>query len=163
METEENSIQLQIEVQKRIYVVRGVQVMVDRDLAELYGVDTSHLNRQVKRNADRFPLDFMFQLTREEFDSLRCQNVTANWSKVRYLPYVFTEEGVSTLSSVLKSSFAAETHVAVMRAFVAMRRFISANAGVFQRLDMVERHQIETDRKIDPICLDTEIVLKGCQ
>ena len=154
IESDITSCDIQITVssiQSKIFTVRGVQVMLDRDLADLYQVQTSHLNRQVKRNIDRFPSDFMFQLTQEEFEYLRCQNVIANLNKVRYLPFVFTEEGVSTLSSVLKSPIASITHVAVMRAFVAMRRFIAANAGIFQRLEQVERHQIETDQKTDQV------------
>lgn len=149
MTTELSTTQNQI--QSKIYTIRGVQVMLDRDLAELYKVETSHLNRQVKRNADRFPPDFMFQLTQDEFEYLRCQNVTANWSKVRFLPYAFSEEGVATLASVLKNSFAADIHVSVMRAFVAMRRFIASNAGMFQRIESLEHHQIETDQKIDHV------------
>ena len=156
------------EVQRRIYTIRGVQVMLDRDLAYFYGIETRVLNQAVKRNPNRFPKDFMFQLTQEEIDTSRSQNVTLNirfesdsyddflrlrsqnvildkgrgkYSK--YLPYAFTEEGVGQLSGVLKSPIADIVSVRIQRAFVAMRRFISANAGLFQRIDTIERKQIE--------------------
>lgn len=142
----------QEQIENLIYTVRGVQVILDRDLARLYQVDISQMNRQVKRNIERFPEDFMFQLSKEEWDRLKCQNGISNTKGGdRYLPYVFTEQGVATLSSILRSKFAIRMHIRIFRAFVAMRRFIAANGGMFQRIEALERHQIETDNKIDQI------------
>lgn len=143
----------QQQIENLIYTVRGIQVMLDRDLARLYQVTTSALNQAVKRNIDRFPEDFRFQLTEEEWVSISSQNVTTSASKrpKTSLPFVFTEEGVAQLSGVLKSKMASETSVRIMRAFAAMRRFISANAGMFQRIESLERHQLETDQKIDRV------------
>lgn len=142
-------------IQSRIFTVRGVQVMLDRDLAEFYGVETKVLNQAVKRNIERFPEHFMFQLTEQELKEmslemrLRSQIVTSNRGGVRYRPYVFTEQGVSQLSAVLRSKVAVMVSIRIIDAFVAMRNFLSANAGMFQRIETLERHQIETDRKID--------------
>jgi len=161
------------DIRHRIYTIRGVQVMIDRDLAEMYGVETGQLNRQVKRNADRFPADFMFQLTKEDVESLKCQFGISNVAEVlkcqngisngrggvRYLPYAFTEEGVSTLATVLHSAQAAQTHIKIMRAFVAMRRFIAQNAGVFQRIDQIEKHLILTDSKLEDTNMRIDHVL----
>ena len=141
------------DIQTHIFSIRGVQVMLDRDLALFYRVDTGQLNRQVKRNINRFPEDFMFQLTKEEWNGLKCQIGISNMrgGDRRALPYVFTEQGVSQLSSVLHSETAVETSVKIIRAFVAMRRFITENASLFQRVEAVEHHQIETDKKLDQV------------
>ena len=136
-------------VEKMIYSIRGVQVILDQDLARLYGVETRRLNEQVKRNISRFPEDFMFQLGKQEFDNLRSQNATTNWSMRRSLPYAFTELGVSMLSSVLSSETAIQANVQIMRAFAAMRRFLVSNAQVFQRLENLEYKQIATDQKVE--------------
>ena len=142
-------------IQSRIFTIRGVQVMLDRDLAEFYGVETKVLNQAVKRNIERFPEHFMFQLTEQELKEmsleirLRSQIVTSNRGGVRYRPYVFTEQGVSQLSAVLRSKVAVMVSIRIIDAFVAMRNFLSANAGMFQRIETLEHHQIETDRKID--------------
>jgi len=140
-------------IQKRIYTIRGVQVMLDRDLAELYGVETRRLNEQVKRNRERFPEEFMFQLTKEEFDILKSQNAisSSRWGGVRKLPYVFTDQGVAMLSAVLKSETAVKISIQIMRAFIAMRKFIIENAEIFQRLDRIEHKQIEYDKKFEAI------------
>ena len=140
-------------IQAKIYQVRGTQVMLDRDLATFYNVETGQLNRQVKRNANRFPDDFMFQLTKEEWNSLKCQLGISNTrgGDRRSLPYVFTEQGVSQLSGVLRSDFAVEMSVKIIRAFVMMRRFITTNAGIFQRLSDLERKQLNTDEKLDKV------------
>ena len=138
-------------IRNRIYTVRGLQVMVDNDLAELYDVKTKRLNEQVKRNNERFPEEFRFQLTSEEYDSLRSQFATSKNKKGgrRYLPYVFTEQGVSMLSSVLNSETAIKVSIKIINAFVAMRKFMAANAGIFDRLDTVERRQLECEIKTD--------------
>ena len=139
------------DVQSRIFMIRGVQIMLDRDLAMFYKVETGQLNRQVKRNIRRFPEDFMFQLTKDEWNSLKCQFGTSNTrgGDRRALPYAFTEQGVSQLSGVLHSDVAEDASVKIMRAFVSMRRFITANAGLFQRIESVEQRQLETDKRLD--------------
>ena len=113
-------------IQSRIYEVRGTKVMLDKDLAELYQVTTGNLNKAVKRNIKRFPPDFMFQLTKEEFDELNqnliFQNGTSNWGGTRKLPYAFTEQGLAMLSGVLNSDLAIEVNIGIMRAFVAIRQ-----------------------------------------
>jgi phage regulator Rha-like protein len=111
-------------IQQNIYEIRGNKVMIDRDLAKLYGVPTKSLNLSVKRNADRFPPDFLFQLTMEELSVLRFQNETSKWGGDRYLPYAFTELGVAMLSSVLNSQQAIQMNIVVMRTFVFMRQNI---------------------------------------
>ena len=115
-------------IQTLIRTVRGVQVMLDRDMASLYGVETGALNRQVKRNAERFPEDFMFRLSADEWENLKCQNGISSWGGDRQLPYAFTENGIAMLSSVLRSDIAIEVNIRIMRAFSAMRRFMLANA-----------------------------------
>ena len=155
-----------------IFTIRGVQVMRDSDLAMLYGVETKVLNQAVKRNINRFPKDFMFQLTVDELnimrsqsvtsypmlESLRSQIVTSKRGGSRYLPYVFTENGIAMLSSVLRSQTAIEVNIQIMRAFTAMRHFLVSNAQVFQRLEVIEHHQLElsahqadTDQRIDEV------------
>ena len=135
-------------IQNKIYVFRGQQVMADRDIAELYGVETRRLNEQVRRNVSRFPEEFCFQLTESEFQNLMSQNATSSWGGTRKLPFVFTEQGVAMLSAVLKSETAIKASVQIMKAFVAMRRFLVSNAQIFQRLDALEMHQFESDKQI---------------
>ena len=141
----------QSDIERMIITIRGVQVMIDRDLATVYGVTTSQLNQQVKRNIARFPANFRFQLTMEEMNNLKSQIVTSSWGGTRKLPYAFTEPGIAQLSSVLHSEKAIETSVKIMSAFVAMRHFIIQNAGILMRISNLERRQIETDEKIDQI------------
>ena len=134
-------------IQKKIYEIRGKQVMLDFDLAALYGVETKVLKQGVKRNIRRFPIDFMFELTQEEFNSLRSQFVTSNKrGGTRYMPFAFTEQGVAMLSTVLRSKTAVETSIKIMDAFVSMRYFIASNAKVFQRLENIEYEQLEMKR-----------------
>ena len=143
------------EIQSMIYTFRGSQVMLDSDLAMLYQVETKYLNRQRNRNAERFPEDFCFQLSKEEYEFLRCQNVTSKNENGsggrRYLPYVFTEQGIAMLSSVLKSEVAAKASINIMRAFVEMRKFFISNNEMFARLDRVELKQLETDKKLEEV------------
>lgn len=142
-------------IENLIHVIRGKQVMLDRDLARLYGVEARALNQAVQRNIERFPEDFMFQLSKEEFENLRSQivtsseeeilksqNVISSWGGIRKWPYVFTENGVAMLSSVLRSQQAININIQIMRAFNAMRHFIASNAQVFQRLEEIERNQL---------------------
>ena len=136
-------------IESLIREIRGQQVMLDRDLAVLYGVETKRLNEQVKRNIKRFPEDFMFQLTKEE--CLRSQIATLNEGRgqhLKYMPYVFTENGIAMLSSVLRSETAIEVNIRIMRAFTSMRRFLLNNAGVFQRLSTMEYHQLEMQQHL---------------
>jgi len=127
-------------IEKAIYLIRGEKVMLDRDLASLYGVETGALNRAVKRNLQRFPPDFMFQLTTEESDFLRCQIGISKKGRGgrRFLPYVFTEQGVAMLSSVLNSERAILVNIEIMRAFVKLRQMLASNAELSRRLDELE-------------------------
>ena len=138
-------------IQALIKTIRGVQVILDRDVAGLYGVATGALNRQVKRNEERFPEDFMFRLSAEEWNNLKCQIGISSWGGDRQLPYAFTENGIAMLSSVLRSPTAIEVNIRIMRASSAMRRFLLANAQMFQRIETVEKRQIATDAKVDSI------------
>ncbi|MBA4389651.1 MAG: DNA-binding protein [Syntrophus sp. (in: bacteria)] len=144
------------EIRNRIHTIRGVQVMLDKDLAVFYGVKPIRLREQVKRNIKRFPVDFMFQLTEKEAELMVSQNaIPSKQSLGGSMPYAFTEQGVAAISAVLTSERAIIVNIQIMRAFVAMRRFIAVNAEVFQRLDAVERRQIEdkvdADHKFEQI------------
>ena len=128
-------------IEKKILLIRGEKVMLDADLAELYEVETFNLNKAVKRNIDRFPQDFMFQLTKEEADSLRFQigmSKKEGRGGRRYLPYAFTEQGVAMLSSVLNSERAVKVNVEIMRAFVRLRQMLASNAELARKLDALE-------------------------
>lgn len=149
-------------IESLIHVIRGQQIMIDSDLARLYGVETKYLKRAVKANLKRFPPDFMFELELTEFDSMRCKNCTSNTKPqrggTRYMPFAFTEQGVAMLSSILKSDTAIEVNIRIMRAFTATRSFLINNAHVFQRLETVEHHQLllqehlsEHDRKFEEV------------
>lgn len=147
-------------IEKLIYVIRDKQVMIDSDLAMLYQVETGALNRAVKRNIKRFPDDFRFQLTVEEYENLKCQIGISSLNENGYggrrtLPYVFTEQGISMLASVLHSDIAINVSIGIMRVFVEMRRFIANNALLFERISNVELKQLEyqkqTDEKLEQI------------
>ena len=132
-----------VAIKSRILTIRGVQVMLDRDLAELYGVSTKALNQAVKRNIRRFPDDFMLQLRKEDVENLRSQFVTSSWGGLRYMPYAFTEHGVIMLASVLKSETAIVESVRITKVFVAMRKAIASIAPVMARIAETERLQLE--------------------
>jgi hypothetical protein len=150
-------------IQQKIYSIRGVQVMFDSDLATFYGIETRTVNQAVKRNIERFPSDFMFQLSKAEFYALKSGDVLISQSVIsketrggrQKLPYVFTEQGVAMLSGVLKSETAVKMSIQIINAFVAMRKFIINNAQLFQRIDTVERrqlkHEMETDEKFEKV------------
>lgn len=156
-----------VPIENLIYVIRGQQVMLDSDLARLYGVETRRLNEQVKRNIERFPDDFMIQLTKDEVQNLmsqfatsssRSQNVISGWGGNRKPPYAFTENGVAMLSSVLRSKTSIEVNIRIMRAFTAMRSFLMNNAHMFKRIETIEhnylllnRHLSEHDRKFEEV------------
>ncbi len=130
---------LQEVIEKRIFMVRNHRVMIDRDLAEMYEVETKMLNRAVKRNIERFPKDFMFQLTEKELSNLRFHFGTSKRGGRRYLPYVFTEQGVAMLSSVLRSKRAIQVNIAIMRAFVKLRQFAVSHAELAKKLKVLEK------------------------
>ncbi len=140
-------------VMSKIYVIRNVKVMLDRDLAELYGVETKYLKRQVKRNMIRFPEDFMFELTEQEFKDWRSQFVTSNDDKMglRYAPYAFTEDGVAQLSTVLNSENAIKVNIQIIRLFSKMRRLTLTHKDILNKLEELERNDIEHDKKIELI------------
>jgi hypothetical protein len=136
---------MQIElINTKIHTFRDVKVMLDYDLAALYETETKNLNRQVNRNIERFPEDFMFQLTKEEFDNLRCQVGTSSYGGTRYLPYAFTEQGVAMLSSVLSSQKAIEVNIAIMRAFVKMRKYAMNYKELAEKL-------LDHDKQLDDV------------
>ena len=139
-------------IKNKIYTIRGVQVMLDRDLAELYGVKPIRLREQVKRNIKRFPEDFMLQLNDEEIDFMVSQNAIPSKQHLGGAkPYVFTEQGVSMLSAVLKTELAIEMSIKIVRAFVNMRKFLLSNASIFQRLDNIEHKLLKHDENFKKI------------
>jgi len=176
--TKENQLSVYQPLVNRIYVIRDQKVMLDSDLAEIYGVETRRLNEQVKRNIDRFSELFMSQLTDEEYENLRSQNVTLEETDLKskiatlkksglrsqnatledkrgkhrkFLPYVFTEHGAIMLSSVLKSDTAVHASIRIVQAFVEMRKYISANSQLFLRMDTLEQKMLRTDEKVDMV------------
>ena len=138
-------------ITSKIYTIRGKQVMLDRDLADLYGVSTKVFNQAVKRNIQRFPDDFRFQLSEDEFINLRSQFVTSSHGGIRYFPYAFTEQGISMLSSVLKSDIAIEMSITIIKLFVKMRHSINSNFLVTKRLELLEMKQEETSKDVSKI------------
>lgn len=144
------------DIQARIYTVRNIQVMIDRDLALLYGVENRALKQAVRRNLDKFPDDFMLRLTENESNQLISSGVSQIVIPPAYNTggtdmFAFTEQGVAMLATVLKSQRATNVSISIMRAFVAMRRFITANAGLFQRVDAIEQRQMKTEQKLDVV------------
>lgn len=142
-----------MEIKNLIYTIRGKQVMLDSDLASLYQVETKNLNKAVKRNIERFPVSFCFQLTEEEVQNLRFQFGTSSvsYGGRRYLPYVFTEQGIAMASAILRSDIAVKVSVEIMEAFVEMRRMLISNASLFHRLHKIELKQLEADQKFEEI------------
>lgn len=154
------------EIENKIFTIRGLQVMVDRDLADMYQVETRVLNQAVKRNIDRFPEKFRFQLTVEEMEDLKSQIVTSNsrsqivtlnksgtkqGQNIKYLPYAFTEQGVAMLSAVLRSEIAVKISVQIMDAFVEMRKMIGSHTSLLQRMDRFELKQVDNDKKFEEV------------
>ena len=135
----------------RIYMIRGQRVMLDEDLAELYQVPTGRLNEQVKRNIDRFPADFMFQLTEDEFKNLKSQNATSSWGGRRKLPSAFTEHGVLMLSSVLSSSIAIGVNIQIMRIYTKMREMMMTNQEILLKLEQLEKQAMRNSCDIEVI------------
>ena len=142
----------QEQIERKIFLIRGHKVMLDRDLAKLYSVSTSNLNKAVKRNLERFPEDFMFQLTKEEENSLRFQfGILKRGQHPKYLPYAFTEQGVAMLSSVLRSKRAIQVNIAIMRAFVKIRLFLSMHKELAKKLEELEKKTAKHDTDIQAI------------
>ena len=129
----------QVLIERKIFLIRGRRVMLDRDLAELYGVETRDLNKAVKRNIDRFPEDFMFQLTNEEFVNLKFHFGTSSWGGTRKLPYAFTENGVAMLSSVLNSKLAIHVNIQIMRTFTRLREILLTHKDLARKLADMEK------------------------
>jgi len=157
---EENQLVMQNElaiedIKNLIYTIRGKQVMIDSDVANIYHCETKYINRVVKRNIERFSEEFCFQLNEDEFKVLRCQFVTLNENgrgqHRKYLPYVFTEQGIAMLSALLKSDVAISVSVNIMKAFIEMRKFLMINGQVFERLTSVEHKLLEHDKKFDKV------------
>ena len=130
---------LQESIERRILLIRGHKVMLDKDLAELYGVTTGNLNKAVSRNLDRFPNDFMFQLTKKEFTNLIFHFGTSSWGGTRKMPRAFTEQGVAMLSSVLRSKRAIQVNIQIMRAFVKLRRILASHKDLAKKLNSLEK------------------------
>ena len=143
------------DIKNLIYMIRGKQVMIDNAVANIYHCETKYLNRVVKRNIERFPEEFCFQLTENEFEVLRCQFVTLNKNgrgqHRKYLPYVFTEQGIAMLSALLKSDVAVRVSINIMKACIEMRKFLMINGQIFERLSSVENKLLEHDKKIDKV------------
>ena len=131
----------------KIYFLRGQKVMIDEDLAEMYGVETRRLNEQVKRNVDRFPDDFMFQLTEKEYENLKSQNATSSWGGRRTLPYAFTEHGVLMLSSVLNSSTAIQVNITIMRVYTKLREMLLTHKDILLKLEQLEKKMLKQEEK----------------
>ena len=140
--------ELREEIISRIYIIRGRKVMVDNDLARIYGVTTARLNQQVRRNVDRFPVDFMFELTIREFENLRSNFGTSSWGGIRYPPMVFTEQGVAMLSSVLNSERAILVNIRIIRIFTRMREMLVSNRDILEKLRNIESTVSDHDEKI---------------
>ena len=161
-----------ISIESLIRVIRDQQVMLDSDLAMLYGVENRRLNEQVKRNLNRFPNDFMFQLNVDEFQNLKSQIATSSWGGTRKRPYAFTRNGIAMLSSVLRSDTAVEVNIRIMRAFTMIPQLVNHNTQIIQRIFDIEQHQQETDKTIkvilekiedvSPKLLPEQVFATGC-
>ena len=145
----------EIKIENLIYEIRGKQVMLDSDVARLFGYETKYLNRQVNRNKERFPETYCFRLSFDEYKNLRCQNVTSSledgYGGRRYLPYVFTEYGITMLAGILKSELAVKASLKIVDAFITMRRFINENKDIFKRITTVEYKMLEYDENFEKI------------
>ena len=136
-------------IKDKIHTIRNLQVMLDKDLAELYGVETKHINQAVRNNQDKFIDDFYFELTNNEFENLRSKNLTANFSKTRRNPKVFTEQGIYMLATILKSKVASQVTVYIIKTFANMRKLISQNIPMFERFERIEQRLTIHDENFD--------------
>jgi len=135
-------------ISKKIYLIRKKKVLLDLDLADFFGVETRRLNEQVKRNIERFPGDFMFQLTKEGFENLKSQFATSSWGGRRKYPYAFTEQGVAMLSGVLHSERAVKVNIQIMRIFIRMRAMLESHQEILRKLESLEKKDLDHDKKI---------------
>jgi len=138
-------------IMEKIHLIRGQKVMLDQDIAALYGIETKAFNQAVKRNIERFPEDFMFELTPEEFEYLRSQVVTSSWGGRRYLPKAFTEQGVAMLSGILSTPVAIEVNIRIIRVFARMREMLITQQDILLRLEQLERHTDDQSKEIELI------------
>jgi hypothetical protein len=138
-------------IKDKIYTIRNLQVMLDKDLAELYGVETKHINQAVRNNQDKFMEDFYFELTNVEFENLRSKNLTANFAKVRINPKVFTEQGIYMLATILKSKVASQITIYIIKTFANMRKLISSNLSMFERFERIEQRLTIHDEHFDKL------------
>jgi hypothetical protein len=136
---------------EKIYIFRGQKVMLDRDLAEMYGVEVKRLNEAVKRNITRFPDDFMFQINKVEWQNLKSQIATSSWGGIRKLPYAFTEQGVAMLSSVLNSETAIQVNIQIIRLFTKMKQLILDNKDLWMKIEKIEQHLLKNDEEIKTV------------
>ncbi|MFV0266859.1 MAG: ORF6N domain-containing protein [Draconibacterium sp.] len=149
-EQQKNDLMLPDEIiMTKIYLIREQKVMLDKDLAELYGVETKALKQQVKRNIERFPVDFMFELSQEEFANLRSQIVSSSWGGTRYPPMVFTEQGVAMLSSVLRSEQAIKVNIQIMRIFTRIREMLTNNLSIKLEIEEIKKKLANQDKNIE--------------
>ena len=144
----------------KIYFIRSKKVMLDSDLAELYGVETKQLKRAVRRNIERFPDDFMFEMKKEELQNLRCQFGTSSWGGIRYIPMVFTEQGVAMLSSVLNSEIAIKVNIQIIRVFSRMREYLLTHKEILSKLEQLEKSISYHDESIEIIFNTLKELLK---
>ena len=159
-EKEKSIIPIEV-VSQKIFFIRGLKVMLDADLAELYAISTARLNEQVKRNKDRFPQDFMFQLNDDEFENLRSQIATSSWGGRRVLPYAFTEHGVAMLSSVLRSPRAVQMNILIVRAFIKIREILASNKDLAGKIEELQKEQKLQNKHINSIYSMLEKLISG--
>lgn len=145
----------------KIYFIRGYKVMLDFDLSELYLVETKQLKRQVRRNIERFPEDFMFEVTKEEYENLRSQIGTSRWGGIRYLPMAFTEQGVAMLSSVLNSKMAIEVNIQIIRVFSKIREMLLTHKDILLKLEQVEKKLMRQNGKMKKYEEDIQVIFKA--
>ncbi len=159
----ENVILKEDTIINRIYMIRGMKVMLDRDLAEMYGVETRRLNEQVRRNLQRFPCDFMFQMTQNELEDWMSQNATSNKEKkgLRKLPLCFTEQGVAMLSSVLNSETAIEVNIQIIRVFTRMREFLANHAEILLKMEQFEKTLMKQEQKSEKHAEDIDMIFNA--
>jgi hypothetical protein len=157
----ENVILKEDAIVNRIYLIRGMKVMLDRDLAEMYGIETRVLNQAVKRNLKRFPVDFMFQLTNEEFSNLKSQIVISSWGGRRKPPLAFTEQGVAMLSSVLHSDVAIAVNIEIIRVFTKMREMLSNNKDLVLKIEQLEKNMLEQNNQVSQNTADIQTVFQA--
>lgn len=154
-------ILLEEKVINKIYLIRNSKVMLDFDLAEIYNVETGQLKRQVKRNRERFPKDFMFVLSKKEFENLRSQIGISSWGGTRYLPMAFTEHGVAMLSSVLNSPIAIEVNIQIIRIFSKMRELLLTNKDILLKLEQVEKKMLQQEGKMKKYDADIQLIFEA--